>query len=43
MRILLVGVACIGKSTVGKLLAEMMEYNERTYFFDKKTNPRIYR
>lgn len=30
MRILLVGVACIGKSTVGKLLAEMMEYK----FFD---------
>ena len=30
MRILLVGVSCIGKSTIGKLLAEIMDYK----FFD---------
>ncbi len=30
MRIILVGVACVGKSTIGKLLAEIMGYK----FFD---------
>lgn len=39
MRILIVGVACIGKSTIGKLLAEIMEYN--FYDFDIEVEERM--